>query len=37
MAPIVLHADERRTLLDYLKGKSQERYATLIERLNLRR
>ncbi len=28
---------QRRVLLDYLKGKSQERYASLIERLGLRR
>ncbi len=28
---------QRRTLLDYLKGKSPERYSALIERLNLRR
>ncbi|MFN4289688.1 MAG: 30S ribosomal protein S15 [Permianibacter sp.] len=28
---------QRRTLLDYLKSKSPERYSALIERLNLRR
>ncbi|MFT5544867.1 MAG: small subunit ribosomal protein S15 [Rheinheimera aquimaris] len=28
---------QRRKLLDYLKGKDQSRYATLIERLGLRR
>jgi len=28
---------QRRVLLDYLKGKSQERYSALIERLGLRR
>jgi small subunit ribosomal protein S15 len=28
---------QRRRLLDYLKRKSQERYATLIQRLGLRR
>lgn len=28
---------QRRVLLDYLKGKSQERYSVLIERLGLRR
>ena len=28
---------QRRRLLDYLKKKSKERYATLIERLGLRR
>ncbi len=29
--------NQRRKLLDYLKGKSQERYQTLINRLGLRR
>ncbi|MGX5175086.1 30S ribosomal protein S15 [Aliikangiella sp. IMCC44653] len=28
---------QRRKLLDYLKGKNQERYASLISRLGLRR
>lgn len=28
---------QRRSLLDYLKGKDVKRYATLIERLGLRR
>ena len=28
---------QRRKLLDYLKGKNQERYADLIKRLGLRR
>ena len=28
---------QRRRLLDYLKGKSEERYQTLIKRLELRR
>ena len=28
---------QRRKLLDYLKGKSQERYQSLIKRLGLRR
>lgn len=28
---------QRRKLLDYLKGKSQDRYQTLIKRLGLRR
>lgn len=28
---------KRRKLLDYLKGKSEERYKTLIERLGIRR
>ncbi len=28
---------QRRRLLDYLKGKDQERYQTLIQRLGLRR
>ena len=27
----------RRTLLDYLKGKSESRYKVLIEKLNIRR
>lgn len=29
--------NQRRKLLDYLKGKSQERYQNLIKRLGLRR
>ncbi len=29
--------NQRRKLLDYLKGKNQERYQTLIKRLGLRR
>ncbi len=28
---------QRRRLLDYLKGKAEERYGTLIQRLGLRR
>jgi len=28
---------KRRKLLDYLKGKSEERYANLIKRLDIRR
>jgi small subunit ribosomal protein S15 len=32
-----LMVGQRRRLLDYLKKKSKERYATLIERLGLRR
>lgn len=28
---------QRRRLLDYVRGKSEERYASLIERLGLRR
>jgi small subunit ribosomal protein S15 len=29
--------NQRRQLLDYLKGKDRDRYQTLIERLGLRR
>ncbi|MGD8709713.1 MAG: 30S ribosomal protein S15 [Ectothiorhodospiraceae bacterium] len=29
--------NQRRTMLDYLKGKSLERYQTIIERLGLRK
>jgi small subunit ribosomal protein S15 len=34
---LLVMVGQRRSLLDYLKKKSQERYATLIERLGLRR
>jgi len=34
---LLIMVGQRRSLLDYLKRKSQERYATLIERLGLRR
>ncbi len=34
---LLLLVSQRRALLDYLKGKSTERYQTLIERLGLRR
>ncbi|PKP68666.1 MAG: 30S ribosomal protein S15 [Alphaproteobacteria bacterium HGW-Alphaproteobacteria-4] len=34
---LLMMVAQRRKLLDYLKGKDQARYATLIERLALRR
>lgn len=34
---LLLMVGQRRRLLDYVKGKSQTRYQTLIERLGLRR
>lgn len=34
---LLIMVGQRRSLLDYLKRKSKERYATLIERLGLRR
>lgn len=34
---LLIMVGQRRSLLDYLKKKSKERYATLIERLGLRR
>ena len=34
---LLIMVGQRRSLLDYLKRKSHERYATLIERLGLRR
>jgi small subunit ribosomal protein S15 len=34
---LLMMVAQRRKLLDYLKGKDQARYATLIERLSLRR
>ncbi|MDP1668938.1 30S ribosomal protein S15 [Phaeovulum sp.] len=34
---LLMMVAQRRRLLDYLKGKSAARYATLIERLALRR
>jgi small subunit ribosomal protein S15 len=34
---LMIMVGQRRRLLDYLKKKSKERYATLIERLGLRR
>lgn len=34
---LLVMVGQRRSLLDYLKKKSRERYATLIERLGLRR
>ncbi|HJW09171.1 MAG TPA: 30S ribosomal protein S15 [Holophagaceae bacterium] len=34
---LMMLVGQRRRLLDYLKKKSKERYATLIERLGLRR
>ena len=34
---LLIMVGQRRSLLDYLKKKSRERYATLIERLGLRR
>ncbi|MCH7929042.1 MAG: 30S ribosomal protein S15 [Proteobacteria bacterium] len=34
---LLMLVSRRRRLLDYLKGKDHERYATLIQRLGLRR
>jgi len=34
---LLIMVGKRRRLLDYLKRKNQERYLTLIKRLNLRR
>jgi len=34
---LLLMVGQRRRLLDYLKGKSNDRYATLIQELGLRR
>ena len=34
---LLMMVAQRRKLLDYLKGKDEARYATLIERLGLRR
>jgi small subunit ribosomal protein S15 len=34
---LIRMVNQRRRLLDYLKGKDTGRYATLIERLGLRR
>lgn len=34
---LVKMVGQRRRLLDYVKGKSEERYKTLIKKLNLRR
>lgn len=34
---LLMMVGQRRRLLDYVKGKSGERYATLIERLGIRR
>ncbi|MEM7729181.1 MAG: 30S ribosomal protein S15 [Pseudomonadota bacterium] len=34
---LLLMVNKRRTLLSYLKGKSEERYLDLIKRLELRR
>lgn len=34
---LLLMVNKRRTLLSYLKGKSEERYQDLIKRLELRR
>lgn len=34
---LLMLVSQRRRLLDYLKRKDQERYATLIQRLGLRR
>jgi small subunit ribosomal protein S15 len=34
---LLIMVGQRRSLLDYLKKKSKERYASLIERLGLRR
>ncbi|MDE3032684.1 MAG: 30S ribosomal protein S15, partial [Acidobacteriota bacterium] len=34
---LMIMVGQRRRLLDYLKKKSKERYATLIDRLGLRR
>ncbi len=34
---LIRMVSQRRKLLDYLRGKDQERYTTLIQRLGLRR
>ena len=34
---LIRMVSQRRKLLDYLRGKDQERYTTLIQRLDLRR
>ena len=34
---LLMMVAQRRKLLDYVKGKDEKRYATLIERLGLRR
>ncbi|PVH29275.1 30S ribosomal protein S15 [Pararhodobacter oceanensis] len=34
---LLMMVAQRRKLLDYLKGKEEERYKTLIKRLNIRR
>ncbi|HZH27825.1 MAG TPA: 30S ribosomal protein S15 [Azospirillaceae bacterium] len=34
---LLMLVGQRRSLLDYLKGKDRDRYASLIERLGLRR
>lgn len=34
---LIILVGKRRKLLDYLKAKSQERYATLIKRLEIRK
>jgi small subunit ribosomal protein S15 len=34
---LIRMVNQRRKLLDYLKGKNDERYATLVQRLGLRR
>jgi small subunit ribosomal protein S15 len=34
---LIRMVNQRRKLLDYLRGKDQERYSTLIQRLGLRR
>jgi len=34
---LIRMVSQRRKLLDYLRGKDQERYSTLIQRLGLRR
>ena len=34
---LIRMVSQRRKLLDYLRGKNQERYTTLIQRLELRR
>ncbi len=34
---LIRMVNQRRKLLDYLKGKNSERYASLIQRLGLRR
>ena len=34
---VIRMVSQRRKLLDYLRGKDQERYSTLIQRLGLRR